>query len=83
MCLLDVLFCPDNLGLSLELLLRIDSMVLGGMISTAEASDLRAMVMDRKVSLADVFSDMLQTRDDELLAELRLFSEGSKKYTML
>lgn len=58
-------------------------MVLGGMISTAEASDLRAMVMDRKVSLADVFSDMLQTRDDELLAELRLFSEGSKKYTML
>ncbi|XVF59170.1 hypothetical protein PTKIN_Ptkin07bG0254100 [Pterospermum kingtungense] len=69
----------DNLALCWELLLRIDSMVLGGMISTAEASDLRAMVIDRKVSLADVFSDMLQRRDAELLAELRHFSEGRKK----
>ncbi|XWS33422.1 hypothetical protein CRYUN_Cryun22dG0081200 [Craigia yunnanensis] len=69
----------DNLALCWELLLRIDSMVLGGMISTAEASDLRRMVTDRKVSLAYVFLDMLQKRDAELLAELRHFSEGSKK----
>lgn len=54
-------------------------MVLGGMISPAEATDLRRMVMDSKVSVANVFSDMPQKRDAELLAELRHFSEGSKK----
>ncbi|XP_021273831.1 probable starch synthase 4, chloroplastic/amyloplastic isoform X1 [Herrania umbratica] len=69
----------DNLALCWALLLRIDAMVLGGMISPAEATDLRRMVMDRKVSVANVFSDMLQKRDAELLAELRHFSEGSKK----
>ncbi|OMO56382.1 hypothetical protein CCACVL1_26604 [Corchorus capsularis] len=69
----------DNLALCWEMLLRIDSMVLGGMISTGEASDLRKMIMDSKVSVADVLSDMLQKKDSELLAELRQFSEGSKK----
>ncbi|XVE86920.1 hypothetical protein DITRI_Ditri18aG0074200 [Diplodiscus trichospermus] len=69
----------DNLALCWEFLLRIDSMVLAGIVSTSEASDLRRMVMDSKVSVADLFSDMLQKRDAELLAELRHFSEGSKK----
>ncbi|EOX91830.1 UDP-Glycosyltransferase superfamily protein [Theobroma cacao] len=69
----------DNLALCWALLLRIDAMVLGGMISPAEATDLRRMVMDSKVSVANVFSDMPQKRDAELLAELRHFSEGSKK----
>ncbi|GKU98730.1 hypothetical protein SLEP1_g11691 [Rubroshorea leprosula] len=69
----------DNISLCWELLLRIDSLVLTGMISNVEASDLRRLVMDRKVSLADVFSDILQKRDAEILAELRQFSEGTKK----
>ncbi|PPD81220.1 hypothetical protein GOBAR_DD21852 [Gossypium barbadense] len=69
----------DNLVVCWELLLRIDSMVLGGMVSTEEASKLRRMVIDSKVSLVDVFSGLLQQRDAELLAELRLFSEGSKR----
>lgn len=55
-------------------------MVLGGMVSTEEASKLRRMVIDSKVSLVDVFSGLLQQRDAELLAELRHFSEGSKRY---
>ncbi|KAA3457410.1 glycogen synthase [Gossypium australe] len=69
----------DNLVACWELLLRIDSMVLGGMVSTEEASKLRRMVIDSKVSLVDVFSGLLQQRDAELLAELRHFSEGSKR----
>ncbi|XVF17434.1 hypothetical protein REPUB_Repub10bG0121900 [Reevesia pubescens] len=69
----------DNLAQCWELLLRIDSMVLGGMISTAEASDLRRMVLDSKLSVVDVFSDLLEKKDAELLAELRHFSERSKK----
>ncbi|KAH1113626.1 hypothetical protein J1N35_007004 [Gossypium stocksii] len=69
----------DNLVVCWELLLRIDSMVLGGMVSTEEASKLRRMVIDSKVSLVDVFSGLLQQRDAELLAELRHFSEGSKR----
>ncbi|KHG02492.1 Glycogen synthase [Gossypium arboreum] len=69
----------DNLVVCWELLLRIDSMVLGGMVSTEEASKLRRMVIDSKVSLVDVFSGLLQQRDAELLTELRHFSEGSKR----
>ncbi|KAK9037851.1 hypothetical protein V6N11_022750 [Hibiscus sabdariffa] len=69
----------DNLPLCWELILRIDSMVLGGLVSTEEASNLRRMVIDSKVSVADVFSGSLQQGDAELLAELRHFSGGSKR----
>ncbi|KAK8716567.1 hypothetical protein V6N13_043873 [Hibiscus sabdariffa] len=73
----------DNLPLCWELILRIDSMVLGGLVSTEEASNLRRMVIDSKVSVADVFSGSLQQGDAELLAELRHFSGGSKRYASL
>ncbi|KAL5819915.1 hypothetical protein ACOSQ4_023757 [Xanthoceras sorbifolium] len=69
----------DKLSISWELLHRIDSMVFNGLINTEEASDLRKLVLDYKVSVADVFTDILQKRDAELLAELRHFSNGSKK----
>uniref|UniRef100_A0A2P2L1F3 starch synthase n=1 Tax=Rhizophora mucronata TaxID=61149 RepID=A0A2P2L1F3_RHIMU len=62
-----------------ELLLRIDSMVLTGMINTGEASDLRKVVMGYKCSVVDVFYDIMQKTDDELLAELHQFSDGIKK----
>ena len=70
---------PDKLSICWELLHRIDSMVFTGLINTGEASDLRKLVLDYKVSVADVFTDTLQKRDAELLAELRHFSNGSKK----
>ncbi|KAK8496242.1 hypothetical protein V6N13_095941 [Hibiscus sabdariffa] len=69
----------DNLALCWDLLLRIDSMVLGGLVSTEEASNLRRMVIDSKVSLVDVFSGLQRQRDAELLAELRHFAGGSKR----
>ncbi|XP_037491440.1 probable starch synthase 4, chloroplastic/amyloplastic, partial [Jatropha curcas] len=72
-------FGKDNQSLCCELLLRIDSMVLTGMINTAEASNLRKTVMDCKISVADLFFEKVQKSDAELLVELRHFSYGSKK----
>ncbi|CAH2049743.1 unnamed protein product [Thlaspi arvense] len=69
----------DKLSISSELLLRIDSMVLTGMIDTGEASDLRSLIMDSKVSVADNFSEILNGSDAELLAELQQFSGKKKK----
>ncbi|XP_059435939.1 probable starch synthase 4, chloroplastic/amyloplastic isoform X1 [Corylus avellana] len=69
----------DKLSVCWELLLRLDSLVLTGMISTGEASDLRRLVMDQVVGVADASNDILQKNDAELLAELRHFSDRSKK----
>lgn len=69
----------DKLSIYWELLHRLDSMVLTGMISTGEASDLRRLVMDQVVGVADVSNDILRKNDAELLAELRPFSDRSKK----
>lgn len=68
-----------NLSIFWELLLRIDSMVLTGMINSGEASNLRKLVFDYKVSVADLFADILSEGDADLLAELRRFGSGSKK----
>ncbi|KAH8503788.1 hypothetical protein H0E87_014873 [Populus deltoides] len=62
-----------------ELLLRIDSMVLTGLIDSAEASGMRKAVMSNKFSVALVFFDIRQKTDAELLAQLRHFSDGSRK----
>ncbi|KAJ7953465.1 Starch synthase, chloroplastic/amyloplastic [Quillaja saponaria] len=69
----------DKLSVCWEMLLRIDSMVLSGIVSPEEASGLRSMVMDQKVNVADFFIDTTQRRDAELLGELHAFSERSKK----
>ncbi|KAG5067801.1 hypothetical protein JHK85_000178 [Glycine max] len=69
----------DNLSTCSELLLRIDAMVLSSMISAGEASELRSLVMNHKVSLADVFNIISHKKDPELLGELRRFSDGHKK----
>ncbi|KAK2978833.1 hypothetical protein RJ640_030644 [Escallonia rubra] len=68
----------DKFLISSELLLRIDAMVLTGMIGTSEACDMRRLVMECKVSVADYFSDILHKRDGELLAEFRHISSKSK-----
>ncbi|OVA07332.1 Starch synthase [Macleaya cordata] len=70
---------PVKPSICSELLLRIDSMVLTGVIVKEEASNLRSLVTDNKVSIADVFSDIQQLKDSELLAELRHFSVKSKR----
>lgn len=62
-----------------ELLLRIDSMVLTGLIDSAEASGMRKAVVGNKFSVALVFFDIRQKTDAELLAQLRHFSDGSRK----
>ncbi|XP_024036699.1 probable starch synthase 4, chloroplastic/amyloplastic isoform X2 [Citrus clementina] len=72
-----------NLSIFWELLLRIDSMVLTGMINSGEASNLRKLVFDYKVSVADLFADILPEGDADLLAELRRFGSGSKKYACM
>ncbi|XP_062100998.1 probable starch synthase 4, chloroplastic/amyloplastic [Humulus lupulus] len=69
----------DKLSFCWEMLLRIDSMVLTGMISTDEASDLRRLIMDHKESIVDVLTDTLQKKDVEFLAALRHFSDRRKK----
>ncbi|PWA67617.1 starch synthase, catalytic domain-containing protein [Artemisia annua] len=60
----------DPFSISSELLLRIDSMVLTGIIDTREASGFRSIVSDTKVSVADYFSDVMSKSDAEVLAEL-------------
>ncbi|KAF4349892.1 hypothetical protein F8388_005123 [Cannabis sativa] len=69
----------DKLSYCWEMLLRIDSMVLTGMISTDEASDLRRLIMDHKESIDDLLVDTLQKKDVEFLAALRHFSDRRKK----
>ncbi|NP_001290013.1 probable starch synthase 4, chloroplastic/amyloplastic [Vitis vinifera] len=69
----------DKLSILWDLLLRIDSMVLKGMIDTGEASDFRRLVMNSNAIVADVFFDIMQRKDVELLAELRHFSDKNKR----
>nr|GMC64022.1 probable starch synthase 4, chloroplastic/amyloplastic isoform X1 [Ipomoea batatas] len=69
----------DRLSISSELLLRIDSMVLTSTISSNEASKLRRLVMDSRISVVEYFSDIMDKGDTDLLAELRQFSKTSKK----
>ncbi|WCJ31610.1 Glycogen synthase [Euphorbia peplus] len=72
-------FGKDKQSMCFELMLRLDSVVLTGMIKASEASNLRKTVMDYKFSIADMFLDNVQKNDVELLAELRHFSYGNKK----
>ncbi|CAN4083100.1 unnamed protein product [Withania somnifera] len=54
-------------------------MVITSLIGSKEASELRRLVMDSKVSIADYFSETMHKQDTELLAELRHFSGNSRK----
>ncbi|TVU27781.1 hypothetical protein EJB05_19282 [Eragrostis curvula] len=56
-----------------ELLLRIDTMVISGLITTTEASDIRKKVVDNQLTIRRAFSDIHLKPDTELLSELRLF----------
>lgn len=69
----------DSPSICWKLLLRIDSMVLSGLIGTGEASDLRRLVVKNKFGIVDTFSDVEQRKDIDLLTELRHFSDKSKR----
>ncbi|XP_031385466.1 probable starch synthase 4, chloroplastic/amyloplastic isoform X2 [Punica granatum] len=69
----------DNLSICWELLLRIDSMVLTGLVNVEEASNLRKLIMESRAITADIFSGILDKRHAELLAEVRNFANGSRR----
>ncbi|CAA3016556.1 Hypothetical predicted protein [Olea europaea subsp. europaea] len=69
----------DKLAISSELLLRIDSMVLTGIIGGREASDFRKLIMDSRGGVTDDLYDTIYKKDAELLAKLRHFSVKGKK----
>ncbi|RCV19835.1 hypothetical protein SETIT_4G007700v2 [Setaria italica] len=56
-----------------ELLLRIDTMVVSGMISMHEASDLREKVVNNRSIIQSTFSEIHHKANTELLSKLRLF----------
>lgn len=62
-----------------ELLLRIDSMVLTGTIDKREAFDLRRLVMNSRMNVADNFFEIIHMNDAEILADLRNYLHRSKK----
>lgn len=68
----------DKLTISSELLLRIDALVLNGVIGSMEASDLRRLIIDSGGSLSDDLYDIILKNDAEFLAELHHFSKASK-----
>uniref|UniRef100_A0A0A9DRE4 Uncharacterized protein n=1 Tax=Arundo donax TaxID=35708 RepID=A0A0A9DRE4_ARUDO len=63
-----------------ELLLRIDTMAVSGMISTTEASDLRKKIVDNRSTIQSAFSDIHHKPNTELLTELRLFLHKPIEY---
>ena len=63
-----------------ELLLRIDTMVISGMISMAEASDLREKVVTNRSIIQSAFSDIHHKPNTELLSDLRLFLRKPIEY---
>ena len=54
-------------------------MVLKDMIDTGEASDFRRVVMSSNAMVVDVFFDIMQREDVELLAELRHLSNKNRR----
>jgi len=66
-----------------ELLLRIDTMVISGMINMQEASDLREKVVNNRNIIQSTFSDIHHKANTELLSELRLFLRKPIEYATL
>lgn len=70
----------DKSSLLWELLLRIDSMVINGLIGTEEASSIRQLVREHEANISEFPLDVLQQGDDaQVLAELRRFPNRGKR----
>ncbi|KAK9053187.1 hypothetical protein SSX86_029819 [Deinandra increscens subsp. villosa] len=67
----------DIFSISSELLLRIDSMVLTGILDTREASGFRSLVITTP-TVSDYFANISSNSDAEILAQLRHFSNKTK-----
>jgi hypothetical protein len=63
-----------------ELLLQIDTMVISGMISMTEASDLREKLVTNRSIIQSTFSDIHHKPNTELLSELQLFLRKPIEY---
>ncbi|XP_010444581.1 PREDICTED: probable starch synthase 4, chloroplastic/amyloplastic isoform X1 [Camelina sativa] len=63
----------DKSSLFWELLLRIDAMVINGLVNIEEASSMRKLVKEHEVNISEFPFDVLQQGDAEVLAELRRF----------
>ncbi|KAM0941870.1 putative starch synthase, catalytic domain-containing protein [Dioscorea sansibarensis] len=68
----DVVRGPGTLW---ELFLRIDTMVLSGMINSEEATHLRKVIVNNQISIHDAFYEIQHKKNIELLSELHHFSE--------
>ncbi|KAH7669827.1 UDP-Glycosyltransferase/glycogen phosphorylase protein [Dioscorea alata] len=75
----DVVKDPGTLW---ELFLRIDTMVLSGMINSEEATHLRKVIVNYQISIHDAFYEIQHKKDIELLSELHHFSEKITRYTI-
>ncbi|CAH2043305.1 unnamed protein product, partial [Thlaspi arvense] len=73
----------DKSSLLWELLLRIDSMVINGLIGTEEASSMRNLVREHEVDISEFPLDVLQQGDAKVLAELRRVPNKGKRYFTL
>lgn len=63
----------DKSSLLWKLLLRIDSMVINGLICVEEASSMRNLVREHQVNISEFPIHVLQQGDAQVLAELRRF----------
>lgn len=73
-------FLPSGPGTLWELFLRIDTMVLSGMINSEEATHLRKVIVNSQISIHDAFHEIQHKKDIELLSELHHFSEKITRY---
>ncbi|CAF1706804.1 unnamed protein product [Brassica oleracea] len=69
----------DKSSLLWELLLRVDSMVLNGLIGTEEASSMRQLVREHQANISEFPLDVLQQGDAQVLAELRQLPNRGKR----
>ncbi|CAH8364084.1 unnamed protein product [Eruca vesicaria subsp. sativa] len=69
----------DKSALLWELLLRIDSMVINGLIGIEEASSMRQRVREHEGNISEFPLDVLQQGDPQVLAELRRFPNKGKR----
>ncbi|KAJ4897168.1 hypothetical protein Rs2_23962 [Raphanus sativus] len=77
---IQIIIKKDKSSLLWELLLRIDSMVINGLIGTEEASSMRQLVREHEANISEFPLDVLQQGDDaQVLAELRRFPNKGKR----
>ncbi|XP_006393996.2 probable starch synthase 4, chloroplastic/amyloplastic isoform X2 [Eutrema salsugineum] len=69
----------DKSSLLWELLLRIDSMVINGLIGIEEASSMRNLVREHEVNISEFPLDVMKQEDAEVLAEIRRFPTKGKR----